>query len=803
MSQLFQQAQQYAKVGLSILPIRTDGSKAPAIGTWKELETRRANDGELRRWFVDNRRGIGIIAGKVSGQLEILDIESAELLEGWLEKMTERGMSELVKRLVCVRTPSGGAHYYYRCDRIEGNKKLACKTVGDKEETLIETRGEGGYAIAPGSPVECHPTRQPYTLVAGTFAAIPVINQDERQHMLAAAREFDERAEKPKHITPPIAKPPATSLARPGDDFGAHTSWADILQPHGWTLDKVLADKSEQWKRPGAEKHSAVANFKGSDFLHIFSSNAAPFEKDRTYSKFSAYATLNFSGDFSAAAKALREQGYGKLPEPTPINANGVRRSFDIAVSESAVKPDEMLKMLGMITNSDAANGRRLKFYYGDFIRYTPEKGWMIWRGQYWEPDYYGVVQELCKAVAERILDEVPHVGVANAQTLFKLAVNAQSAAGLERTAKCARTEPGLASSLTDYDAAPYLLNCRNGILNLETGELQDHDRNAMCASIVNASYDPQAECPRWEQFLSEVFEGNQDYIDFMQRALGYSISADVSAQTWFFCHGGGANGKSVLLDTVMSILGTYGKQTPTGTLMKQESNAPRNDLARLTSARFVRANETSEGQRLDEELIKQMTNGAAGRLAARFLHHEFFEFSPKFKLWLDGNHKPLIRGIDHGIWRRTILVPFNRTFQPHEQDPYLVSKLLAESDGILRWLVDGFMWWKCAGLEPPAKLLEEQLLYRKEMNPVELFLEEQCRVVKGSGYWIYAVDLHKYYSAWCKEAGHGILGRNHFYRYLSEMGFPLEKLNDYKSSRNMAYIFKWIEMNFHTPNLN
>lgn len=296
--------------GVSILPISMDGSKAPAIPSWKTFQSERPTESQIREWFSEPK-GFAIIAGKISGNLEILDFDDPEAFPAW-KQAVEVQRTELLESLPIVKTPSGGFHVYYRCETPPpGSKRLAQKDgENGKPEIKIETRGEGAYAIAPGSPPAVHPTGKPYKLIQGNLADIPTISSKDRLILIEAAKSLNE-VFKPKKV---VRAKSEESGDRPGDVYNRKATWEEILSPHGWEV--VSETKGvTHWRRPGKSGPgtSATTNFEGSDVLYVFSTNAEPFEAEHGYSKFSAYALLNHSGDFSAAAFDLFEQGYGTL----------------------------------------------------------------------------------------------------------------------------------------------------------------------------------------------------------------------------------------------------------------------------------------------------------------------------------------------------------------------------------------------------------------------------------------------------------------------------------------------------------
>jgi hypothetical protein len=299
--------------GLSVIPIRPDGTKRPALDAWRPYQQVRPNAITLATWF-HHGEGLAVIGGAVSGHLEILDFDAPELFAPWCVLVDQR-CPGLVARLPLGQTPSDGRHLYYRCQSIAGNLRLAQRLGADETpETVIETRGEGGYAIAPPSPPTCHPLHHPYRLIRGDLAAIPTITMGERACLLRTARAFNTYV-KPQRV---VAGSPAGIVQRagghrPGDVFNAHADWSILLEPHGWTCVGQHREVT-YWRRPGKVRSgiSATTNYAGRHLLYVFSTNAAPFEPETAYTPFAVYALLEHRGDFMAAARALALRGYGE-----------------------------------------------------------------------------------------------------------------------------------------------------------------------------------------------------------------------------------------------------------------------------------------------------------------------------------------------------------------------------------------------------------------------------------------------------------------------------------------------------------
>ncbi len=297
----------YLDAGLSCLPAER-AKKHPSVGSWKTWAKRLPTRIEVEAWFANRQDGICVVAGAVSGNLECMDFDNhGELFEAWMQKVD----AALLKKLVIEQSPSGGYHVMYRStSQVEGNLKLARGIRDGKLTTLIETRGEGGLFL-------CCPT-EGYVLQQGEFAHIPTIEPVEREALLNAARSLDEQVRPVGQPAPSGANvgQPGGFVARPGDDFSDRGDIRPYLTAAGWQFLGNHPDGNELWRRPGKNSGGHSATFDGRVF-YVFSSNAAPFESEKGYSGFQVYALLEHRGDFTRAAAALLDKGYGTREEPT------------------------------------------------------------------------------------------------------------------------------------------------------------------------------------------------------------------------------------------------------------------------------------------------------------------------------------------------------------------------------------------------------------------------------------------------------------------------------------------------------
>ena len=353
---------------------------------------------------------------------------------------------------------------------------------------------------------------------------------------------------------------------------------------------------------------------------------------------------------------------------------------------------------------------------YANDWRYVALWGkWVFWTGKRWQTEETLAAPHLMRQICrEASLKADSH------RTAAKLA-SSGTVAGLERLARSDRRH---AATAEEWDADPWLLNTPGGVIDLTSGRIRPHDREDRMTKISTAT--PRGDCPIWRKFLNEVTSGDQALQAYLARMAGYALTGSTREHALFFLYGTGANGKSVFVNTLATILGDYATNAPMDTFMETRSDRHPTDMAGLRGARFVAAIETEQGRRWAESKVKNLTGG--DKISARFMRQDFFEFMPQFKLIVAGNHKPAIRNIDEAMKRRLHLIPFTVTIPPERRDQHLQQKLLAERDGILAWAVQGCMDWQRLGrLEPPQQVLDATDEYFEEEDAIGEFLDEDC----------------------------------------------------------------------------
>ena len=377
---------------------------------------------------------------------------------------------------------------------------------------------------------------------------------------------------------------------------------------------------------------------------------------------------------------------------------------------------------------------------YGEDWRYCAQWGkWLVWTGNRWQTDDTLLVTHLMRHICrEAAIKADSH----------RLAAKLSASSTVSGVDRLARSDRQHASSSDEWDRDPWLANAPGGVIDLRTGQVRAHNRADRMTKIATAT--PKGACPRWLAFLADITEGDQDLISYLQRVIGYCLTGVTSEHALFFLYGTGANGKSVFVNVITTILGDYAANAPMDTFMETRSDRHPTDLAGLRGARFVSSVETEQGRRWNESKVKAITGG--DKVSARFMRQDFFEYLPQFKLIIAGNHKPSIRNVDEAMKRRLHLIPFTVTVPPEKRDGKLTEKLLKERDGILAWAVEGCRLWQQHGLKPPKVVIDATEEYFEEEDAIGEFLDEECqrhRQAKES-----VADIFQRWQEWANRRG-------------------------------------------------
>ena len=428
---------------------------------------------------------------------------------------------------------------------------------------------------------------------------------------------------------------------------------------------------------------------------------------------------------------------------------------------------------------TDMGNARRLAARHGKDLRYCwPWKKWLAWDRHRWKLDDTGASAARAKATVRSIYAEAAAAEEDSVRAaIAKWAKQSEKRERLSAMIDLARSEPGIPILPPELDSDPWLLNCKNGTLDLQTGTLREHSPRDYITKLCPTAYHPKAPCPTWLEFLARIFAGDTNLIEFVKRLSGYCLTGSTADHILPVLWGVGSNGKSTFIGGVMDMMGAdYAMKAPRNMLMARHGEHHPTELCDLHGKRFVAAVETAEGQRLDESLVKELTGGDPIR--ARRMREDHWQFNPTHKLILATNHRPEIRDTTHSTWRRVKLLPFTVVIPDEEQDHGLPSKLQAERTGILAWAVEGCLDWQRAGLAEPEAVKLATIEYRSEQDLIGAFLDECCQT--GPNERERAGTLYRVYRNWCDQHGEKTVNQTRFGKALSERGFEREKAGVY-----------------------
>lgn len=400
---------------------------------------------------------------------------------------------------------------------------------------------------------------------------------------------------------------------------------------------------------------------------------------------------------------------------------------------------------------TDQANAERFFAAHKHDVRWVEAwRKWYYFDGKRWARDDIRKVEEYAQEVARKIWEEAATLGTKNERDECGTWA-ATSEKGDRHETMLKRVKPLLAVPPDMFDTNPDILNCLNGTVDLRTGDLRDHDPNDMITKLVPYNYDPSAACPMWEGHLEKVLP-ETEVREFLQRALGYSITGKATERKLFFCYGKGKNGKSVTLNTVHTILDEYAaNSSPSLLLRRRDGQVDTYAMVKLRGYRFVTAIDQQEvGSTFSDATIKMLASDDP--ITARGLYRDFETFEPTHTLWLATNNKPKIRGTDDGVWDRLAEIPFTYRISEAERDGDFEDKLKGEHEGVLRWLIDGAVEWYAKGLATPASVQKATDEFREESDVFGDFLDE-CTVDDPAAYTSSA-DLYAKYEEWAKNVG-------------------------------------------------
>lgn len=406
---------------------------------------------------------------------------------------------------------------------------------------------------------------------------------------------------------------------------------------------------------------------------------------------------------------------------------------------------------------------------YGLNVRYDHKrKRFLTWTGNFWEEERNGKIQRYIYSLCE----EIRIYGEKNDnKSYIEWAIKAQTNAKFNSITNLIKSELPISISGDEFDRDPMLLGVKNGIIDLSTGLLRPGRREDYISMFSPVEYDPEATCGIWEEYMETTFEEDHEKIDYLQMALGYSLTGSMKEQLVFICYGEGENGKTMFFSVIDYILGDYAKTASSNLFKKNTFNTQTNDVADIEGARFVTNAESIKGAYLDEERIKSISGG--DKITARRLHANNTTFRPQCKIWLYTNNYPKIDDDSHGMKRRLVVVRFPHQITAEEKVDDYDQVMLQEAPGILNWFIKG--WLKCKenprGLKnKPASIIDATKDYYEKNIKIFDYIED--RTIKDEESEVLSTLIYLDYTRWMAERRKAPVSQTAFGRMMDSLHY-------------------------------
>jgi putative DNA primase/helicase len=689
---MIEAAKGYARLGLSVLPWHyVDGAKRPAI-RWKGLQQRRLSEQELtNQWSSNPMYNVGVVTGAISN-LVVVDADDDDAVNWVADNLPQTEWSVETGR---------GMQFGYRHpgDPVRNRTKI--------NSMELDLRGDGGYVAMPPS---IHKTGTKY------------------QWAFRAPTSTE---------TLPLYDPkwfPAKASPQFNVDLGGQ-------------IDKSRAfNRASKWI---AKRDPAVSGNNGDTHTFV---TACQLVRDFGLPETEA---LTLMLDWNVAnqppwstedlAKKIRSaQRSGSAAIGSKANTIAPRVVTDLSGWTNQFNAKESIEF----PENDYGNAQRFAQHYKHIARYAYDNStWFIWNDQQWKADNSGAAVRLAKTVPSHILREAEQVGGDKASNRIKHAFRTGAANKLMAMLALATSEPGMPSLTGDFDQDPMKVNTPSGIIDLTNGNLLAHNPELMQSMITAVPYSSTAACPRWLTFIDQICQGSAELSRYLQQLAGYSLTGMISEHIFIYCYGGGRNGKSTFLNTIIKIFGDYAGSAPPNLLVSKRNDPHPTELAFLRKLRMALGGEVKPGERLDEGKLKHLTGGE--KITAREMRADFSQFTPTHTLWLAGNTKLKIYATDLGMWERIKLIPFKAIFKDGTRDAKLPEKLLAEGPGILNWCVQGCVDWYEHGFIQPDAVTTATNEYKADENLFQQWLDERT---EAGPHRVPHKELRQNYIMWCDD---------------------------------------------------
>lgn len=739
-SELCEAAVGYAQRGWGVIPVRwlnedgecscSQGADCPSPGkhpvhdSWPDVATsdplqvaswwRPEPEGLAVEWFP--YANVGIVTGRKSG-LWVLDVDTyaggSQTLGNY-----ERRNGDMPETRV-HETGRGGQHFFFNHPGWDVRNN-ARKMLG----AGLDLRGERGFVVAP-----------PSVSGGGPYTVNPALDTDPADApdwLLAILRQYDRSQ---------TGSAPAGEM--PAESTGAALRYSEAA---------VASEAETMREAPSGSRNDTLNQC---SFSLGTLGGAGILAEDVAYNALKEAALAAGLGE--AEIRVTFQSGWrAGLENPRAVNWQSIGNDWPIRAMTEFGLADRMAD------------------HYGNQLRWCPEHdNWFVYHGGVWRAaskntgEWFAqqMIRVLPDTEAESYEDdpEMDQDGDGELPSprarFLDWCVKQQTRKAVGSAARLAMGIPLMQISQSSFDADPLLLNCKNGIVDLNTGDLLPHSPENRMTLQAAAWYDPEDHSPTWETFLRQV-QPDPEVRAYLQRLMGYTATGLTTEQIFALFHGSGANGKGVFQNVLMHVLGTYAQTMPVETLMASsiDGRIP-NDVARMAGKRFLVASETKAGKSLDEQRIKQLTGGDS--IAARYMRAEWFEFRPVGKIQLTTNHLPRMSD-DTATWRRIHLITWPVIIPEEERDGFLQEKLIRESGGILNWIVRGAVAWREEGLNPPQAVCDARESYRQEEDVVGQFVNDCLDLVSPVPGAIGRDSraLWSAYAQWARAEGHTPMGQ-------------------------------------------
>jgi len=527
-----------------------------------------------------------------------------------------------------------------------------------------------------------------------------------------------------------------------------------------------------------------------------------------------------FAPAWEAALRALQAPNRNSTGDTEGTDTQAAGAAAEPANEEAEARAVagrlEAQPLTRLYKHTDVGNGERLAAKFGAQLRYChPWKKWLYWDGRRWDLDRTGVLPQCAKRTVRAIYpEEMTLLDEDDKDGRYDLAAWARKSEDYKRVtamARLAESELHIPLLPEDVDRDPWLLNVQNCTLDLRldaANRSRPHSKVDLITKLAPVTYDRDATCPKWLSTLKLVFADNARLIKFWQQLCGIALTGKVGEQILPILYGGGSNGKSTIINTMLGLLGgDYAMKAPQNFLMIRRHETHPTEIADLFGKRLVAAIETGEGVRINEPLIKELTGG--DKIRARRMREDFWEFSPTHKIWLGTNHRPTIRGTDHAIWRRLREIPFTVTIPLDKAIKDMDRLLVLEYSGILNWCIDGVLSWQREGLITPEEVTTATAEYKAQQDIITQFFASEC-VLAGTearaadaekplgkiAIKANAKALHAAFNNWLSSnTGRGPMAPQDFARQMTEHGYETRKNS---TTRALWYVGVGLQSDSH-----